>query len=247
MNIQNPRDFDLESQDNSFRQYHYEFDTFTRTKLLNAFEPHMAKKGKTLEVGAYKGAMTSMLSRLFVDLTVIEASTDLSEGLASSFPNVKVINDLVENWETADRFDNVFLIHTLEHITNRIEVLRKLGALLTSSGKLFVAVPNATALSRLIAVEMGLLDRPEAITEGERLHGHTITYTSETLSQEAKEAGLSIVATGGVVLKPLANFQIDAAMTSGIISAEFLDACDSLARSYPELSASIFLILGANA
>ena len=247
MNIQNPRDFDSESKDNSFRQYHYEFDTFTRTKLLNAFEPHITKKGKTLEVGAYKGAMTSMLSERFVDLTVIEASSDLSQGLVSGFPNVKVVNDLVENWETEDRFDNVFLIHTLEHITNRIQVLRKLGSLLTSSGRLFVAVPNATALSRLIAVEMGLLDSPESITEGERLHGHTITFTRETLSQEAKEAGLSIFESGGVVLKPFANFQIDAAMSSGILSIEFLDACDSLAGSYPELSASIFLIAGASA
>lgn len=246
MNFQNSRDFDSESKDNSFRQYHYEFDTFTRTKLLRAFEQHIAANGNALEVGAYKGVMTSMLAERFVDLTVIEASSELSESLVCDFPTVKVVNELVENWETREKFDNIFLIHTLEHITNRIQVLRKLGSLLTSTGRLFVAVPNATALSRLIAVEMGLLEQPESITEGERLHGHTITFSLETLAQEVEEAGLNIFEKGGVVLKPLANFQMDAAMSLGIISVEFLDACDSLARTYPELSASIFLTLGAN-
>lgn len=235
------RDFSVEHKDNSHRKYHYGFDDFNRLKLIEAFGPHF-QKGPSLEIGAYRGAMTHLISEQLGNLTVVEAATDLAQDLADRFPAVSVVNSLVEDWVSDIEFDNIFLVHTLEHIDNRQSVLTKIRGLLSEKGRLFVAVPNARALSRLIAVEMGVVDYPEAITEGERLHGHTVTYNLDTLQDDILAAGLSVITSGGVVLKTLANFQIDRAIEAGIISPQYLEACNQLAKTYPEFSSSIFVV-----
>lgn len=235
------RDFSVEHLDNEHRKYHYGFDDFNRRKLIEAFSPHF-QPGKSLEIGAYKGAMTSLISESLGNLTVVEAAEDLALELTTKFPGVQVVNSLVEDWDVDQRFDNIFLVHTLEHIDDRHSVLLKLKSLLSANGRLFIAVPNAGALSRLIAVQMGIVDFPEAITEGERLHGHTVTFNLNTLREEILESGLHIIESGGVVVKTLANFQIDAGIETGIISLDYLEACNKLAKSYPEFSSSIYAV-----
>jgi 2-polyprenyl-3-methyl-5-hydroxy-6-metoxy-1,4-benzoquinol methylase len=211
---------------------------------MESFAPFL-RKGRSLEIGAYKGEMTRMLFQELKDLTVIEASKDLARDLQQHFPEVRVFNCLVEEWEAEEKFDNIFLIHTLEHIENRLQVLEKIRSLLQPRGLLFIAVPNAHALSRLIAVEMGLIESPQSITEGERLHGHFITYSKSTLIRDVEKAGLNVVENGGVVLKTLSNFQIDRGLESGTITTEYLEACNKLAKDYPEFSSSIFVIASA--
>jgi len=43
-------------------------------------------------------------------------------------------------------------------------------------------------------------------------------------------------------VKPLANFQFDQAIAAGIVSDAYLQACNDLAKIYPDLSASLFAV-----
>lgn len=236
------RDFNAEFQDNEERKYHYEFDTFAREKLLSRLQPFF-RGNSALEVGAFEGVMTKRLAEEFSSLTVVEASSVLAQQLQANFSSVKVINARVEDWTVSETFSNIFIVHTLEHIDNRHEVLVSLKHRLAPGGHMFVAVPNGNALSRQIAVEMGLVSSTTSITPGERSHGHTVTFTSESLSQELREAGFNIVSRGGVVVKALSNSQIDVALGSGIIGTEYLEACDRLSFIYPELSSSVYAVV----
>lgn len=211
-------------------------------KLIERLRPFFKPKEATLEIGAFEGAMTQLLIKEFDLLEVVEAAEDLATELSRKFPATKVHCSKIELWDNETNYENVFLVHTLEHIDNRVAALRKVATLLSDSGLVFIAVPNADALSRLIAVEMGVLANKEAITEGERLHGHTITYTLESLKREVLESGLKIIHSGGVILKTMSNGQIDKAMDQGVISSEYLDACDQLSQIYPQFSSSIYVI-----
>ncbi len=237
------RDYDREALDNDGRQYAYRIDWRVRGYMLQRFEPWVDSAGPTLEVGSFQGEMTQQILEQVGPLDALEPSPVLCETLRSRFPDgVTVLEGQLEDGILSRKYRNIFLIHTLEHLNDPCAALGALGAaLLDPAGKLFVAVPNANALSRQIAVHMGLIDHNAAVTEGERLQGHQRTYQLDTLITDAQRAGLTVIDAGGILVKPLANFQIDRALEAGIIDETFLDACASLAHVHPDLASSIYV------
>ena len=240
------RDYDREFQDNQERRYSYDFDHIVRAHLLRRLAPLLKTDGATLELGAYKGDMTEQLLEYFDQIDVIEASPVLADEVRARFPGrVDVTTGLFEDVTPARRYQNVFLVHTLEHLDDPVAVLARIATWLDADGLLFVAVPNANALSRQIAVHMGLVAHNSAITPGEFEHGHRRTYSLDTLLGDVRAAGLEIADFGGVIVKPLANFQFDRALREGIVSNEYVEGCDRLAVVYPDLASSIFVTCSA--
>ncbi|MDB6144815.1 MAG: putative methyltransferase [Pseudomonas sp.] len=236
------RDYNQEFQDNAHRSYFYNFDSRLRHYMLDTFSPWM-NKGPALELGCFEGAFTELFSHRFSDLTVIEAASDLIDlTRARVGSSVAFVCSTFETADLEPRYDNIFLIHTLEHLDNPQAVLQRISRWLTPTGRLFIGVPNANAPSRQIAVKMGLIDHNTAVTEGERLHGHRTTYTLDTLEHEVRQAGWKVKHRGGVFFKPLANFQLDKAIESQLIDDSFMDGCYALGMQYPDLCASIFVV-----
>lgn len=236
------RDHDLEFQDNEERQYSYDFDQIVRDHLLRRLAPALKTDGATLELGAYTGDMTEQLLEYFDCVDVVEASPILSQEVEARFGDrVHVTTGLLEEVAVDKRYQNVFLVHTLEHLDAPVGALTRIAAWLADDGLLFIAVPNANALSRQIAVHMGLVEHNSAVTPGEYKHGHRRTYSLDTLLADVRAAGLQVVDFGGVIVKPLANFQFDRALREGIVDREYVDACDSLATVYPDLASSVFV------
>ena len=155
---------------------------------------------------------------------------------------MKYINSTFEETNLKEKFENIFLIHTLEHLSDPVLVLRKVNDWLDVNGVFFVAVPNANALSRQLATQMGIVDYHCAVTEGERQHGHTTTYSIDTLLHDIKLSGLKIIDFGGIFLKPFSGSQFDQAMKHKIIDSAYLEACYKLGKLYPFLSASVYAI-----
>ncbi len=236
------RDYNQEFQDNAHRSYFYDFDARLRRYMLDTFSPWLLD-GPALEMGCFEGAFTELFAQRFTDLTVIEAASDLIQVTRNRVdPAITFICSSFEEAHVQPRYKNIFLIHTLEHLDDRRAVLQRVRHWLAPGGRLFIAVPNANAPSRQIAVKMGLIEHNSAVTEGERLHGHRVTYSLDTLEHEVRSAGWSIVQRGGVFFKPLANFQIDKALQTQLIDDRFMDACQALGMVYPDLCASIYVI-----
>jgi 2-polyprenyl-3-methyl-5-hydroxy-6-metoxy-1,4-benzoquinol methylase len=234
------RDYNAESRDSSQR-YAYDFDRVLRRYVLRALDP-LLPRGRALEMGCYRGDMTELIAERYDDLTVIEASDELVAAAAARLGSrARFIHGTFEGVELSDRYDAIFLVHTLEHLDDPIAVLRRVNDWLTDAGRLFVVVPNANAASRQIAVQMGLIPHNAAVTDDERLHGHRRTYQMDTLERDVREAGLSIVQSGGVFFKPLANFQFDRLIGGDVISDGYLEGCYRLGMRYPDLCASIWV------
>ena len=241
------RDLNLEFRDTETRKYAYQFDYLMHGWMLDAFRPHFSGRANCLELGAYKGEFTQLLTGEFERVTVVEGSPELAGGLSERFadrPQVTIVSSTFESFAPAAPFDHIFLIHTLEHLDYPVEVLARVREWLTPGGKLFVCVPNATAVSRQIAVEAGLIDFCAAVTPGEREHGHRKTYSLDTLAAEVRAAGLRTLDKGGVFYKALANFQLDRCLEAGIIDRNYLEGCLKLGRLHPTQCASVYCVVG---
>ena len=238
------RDYNKEGQDLEDRKYCHDFDFVFRHYMIRAFEP-FPSNGKALEMGCHIGEFTEILTKHYEDLTVIEAASNhLKTTQKRVAGKVKFIHSTFEEHETEQKYDAIFLMHTLEHLDDRVGILRKVNSWLTDDGKLFLVVPNANAASRQIAVKMGLISHNSMVTPGEYAHGHRISYTFDTLECDARAGGLDVLYRTGIFFKPLANFQFDLAINNKVIDDAYLEGCYQLGMQYPELAASLFLLCG---
>ncbi|MBN3571002.1 class I SAM-dependent methyltransferase [Burkholderia cenocepacia] len=234
------RDYDSEAKDHPEHRYAYDFDYRMHEFMIRTFAPFFAN-GNALELGCFEGNFTRLAAGRFADLEVVEASADCVAAASQKTGDaVTYHHSTFETFEPTRRYDNIFLIHTLEHLDHPVDVLRRVRGWLSEKGRLFVAVPNARAASRQIAVHMGLIEHAAAVTPAEAAHGHRVTYSLDTLLADLRVAGLHVETSGGVTFKGLANFQIDAALAAGIVSDAYLEGCFELGRTYPDLCSSIY-------
>jgi 2-polyprenyl-3-methyl-5-hydroxy-6-metoxy-1,4-benzoquinol methylase len=243
------RDLESEHQDTGARKYAYAFDYIHREYMWRAFQPFLPREpgARVLEMGCYRGEFTRTLAGAFDDLTVLEGAADLIKAASDVVPaHVRFEHSRFEDWTPPGNamFDAVFLMHTLEHVDEPVQLLERIGRWLSPGGRLFLVVPNANAPSRQIAVKMGLIAHNTAVTAGEHEHGHRRTYAFDTLEHEVRLAGLDVIHRAGVMFKPMANFQIDRALEAGIIDRAYLEGCYQLGMVHPDLCASIFLLCG---
>jgi len=234
------RDYNAEYKDGA-RKYAYQFDTVLRQYIMRTLDPFLPP-GRALEMGCYTGDVTELIAARYSDVTVIEASEELvAMASARLAARARFVHGTFEAVDVGERYDAIFLIHTLEHLDDPVAVLRRVHGWLSDRGRLFIVVPNANAASRQIAVQMGVVPINDAVTEGERAHGHRRTYRLDTLERDALDAGLRILYRGGVFFKALANYQFDKLMGGDVISDEYLEGCYRLGMRYPDLCASIWV------
>lgn len=241
------RNYNQEFEQTADRKYAYDFDYRMHDYLLRTFSPHF-KGDAALELGCYEGEFTVKLLPYFSSITVVDASSHLIAKAQARTRSLATF--MLSTFEAVDfgkqQFDAIFLIHTLEHLDKPQEVLCRMHQWLSPDGKLYVAVPNANAISRQIAVKMGLVDYQISVTQGEHLHGHRRTYTLDSLEYEIKRAGFTLERTGGVFFKPFANFQFDQLMANSVIDDAYLEGCFELGKKYPDFCASIFAICSSD-
>jgi len=211
--------------------------------MLKSFIPFF-KEGNFLELGSFKGDFTKKFLPFFDDITCVEASDEAINSAKEVIGNkVKYVHGMFEDISLPTKYSNIVLTHVLEHISDPVQILKKINdEWLSDNGRFFLVCPNANAPSRQIAVKMGLISHNSAITPAEKEHGHQITYSLDTLERDAKLAGLKVVHRSGIFFKALANFQWDQLINTNIISKEYLDGCYELGQQYPDLCSSIFLM-----
>lgn len=238
------RDYDKELIDNNGRKYFYGFDyDVMHPLMIKSFEPFF-RGDSLLELGSHYGGFTKLLENRGQQITCVEASREAVEIAKKTCSNdTVIINSLFEELDLTQKFTNIVMTHTLEHIDDPIGVLKRINnEWLDSSGLFLLVCPNANAPSRQIAVKMGLIEHNSAVTSAEAEHGHKITYSLDTLERDVSAAGLEVVHRSGIFFKALANFQWDKLLQTDIISKEYLDGCYQLGHIYPDLCSSIFLV-----
>lgn len=170
--------------------------------------------GKALELGCGNGSWTRILCERYDVVDVVEGSGMLIECIMRECGHgqalVRTHEMLVEDFLAAadETWKHVYMTFLLEHLDNPAAVLSSVRPLIESSGKMFLAVPNALSVHRMVALRMGLIKRPDELSENDRLVGHRRIYTPELLGSHLSDAGYSDIAITTVALKPLSLGQM---------------------------------------
>lgn len=98
------------------------------------------KTGKVLEIGCSTGLMLSLFKIKGFEAKGVELSKKAAEKAIEKGIDVKIA--FFEKINFNEKFDLVVLNHTLEHMENPVEVLKKIKSILKPKGYVMIDLPN---------------------------------------------------------------------------------------------------------
>ena len=209
---------------------------------VRVFSKHMTR-GRALELGCEIGYMSELISPLVEQLDIVDASERfLDQTRSRGLPNARYFCSLFEEYDADRPYDAVFASHVLEHLMDVQQVLKVVKKSLLPEGLLFVAVPNARAVSRQLARHMGLIDSLYDLTPNDLRGGHRRVYDLVTLNRELDSAGFDVIAQGGIFFKPFADFQMDKLIDLGVLGEPQLEGLYRMGYEYPDMCADVYAI-----
>lgn len=214
-----------------------------KSLAVRTFAPYLQPTADALELGCSDGYMTALIASLVKQLTVVDGSVTFIEmAKAKELRNVNFYHSLFEDYQADKPFDCIFACWVLEHVIDPVDLLKKVATLLKPDGVLCIVVPNARAMSRQLARHMGLLDDLYALTPNDVRHGHRRVYDRTLFNRDLAKAGLKQLAQGGLMLKPFADFQMDALFHHEILSEAQVEGLYRMGLEFPEFSGSLFSV-----
>ncbi len=218
---------------------------FINETAINLIKSRLAQ-GRILELGSSNGAFSGKLAALGFGLDTVEGATLLCDHLKKkALPDHRVFESLFEAFEPEHIYSTVVAAFVNEHVIDPQIIYDVARRALLSGGHLLVIVPNRQAMSRQLAVEMGLLPSLDALSEADLRYGHRRTYDLKDLRDEVKKSGLTCVSDGGLLMKPLADFQLNELLSEGFLTHDHLEGLEKLGHRYPELCMSLYAIVQA--
>jgi 2-polyprenyl-3-methyl-5-hydroxy-6-metoxy-1,4-benzoquinol methylase len=190
-----------------------------------------------LEMGCASGVMTRWLANDFPLVHVVDGSALYLRQLAPAVgPHVHLHHSLFEDFRPPRRFDDIVMARALEHLDDPVGLLTAMRDWLAPGGRLHLVVPNSTSLHRRVGVAMGMLERPDSLSERDHKFGHRRVYNADLLREHLTLAGWTAEQVTGVFLKPLSNAQMTA------FAPELLDAFFEVGRALPDFCAELYAV-----
>lgn len=107
-----------------------------RVKIISNFK----KSGKVLEIGCSIGMMLKLLQDRGFSVSGVEMSVGAAK--IAKGKGISVLIDKFEDIKFKESFDIIILNHTLEHLENPREIIKKCFNLLSKGGIIYIDVPN---------------------------------------------------------------------------------------------------------
>lgn len=192
-----------------------------------------------LELGIGHSKTIEHLSKYFSSLTVLDIETSLIEKYKKLYPSVKFINTFFEKFETSKKFDYIGMGFVLEHVENPQDIIKKYKKILNKNGMIFVSVPNASSLHRIIANKAGLLEDIKQMSQTDKKYGHVRFLDYAEWIELFNSCGIKVVYSHGLYLKPFTTLQIEELSLAPSIKK----ALSLAAHNLPSISNSCFFCL----
>jgi 2-polyprenyl-3-methyl-5-hydroxy-6-metoxy-1,4-benzoquinol methylase len=239
--------------DNIYEEY--KRDELIYKLKINGFE--ILKEHQTvLELGCASGLLTRRLSKIVTKVVAIDGSSrflEIAKKNCEGINNITFIESFFEYlaakeslWKNSgmaksSNFDVIIAHHVLEHVEEPKKFLKVVRNLMNESTSLILTVPNAKAFSRLLAVNMGLLDSVYELTENDKKHGHQRVYDFESLREEITKAKLRDYYFTGLSFKLFADFQNIEILKQGIIGEKQIKGLWKLGTQMPQNAGALMI------
>ncbi len=215
-----------------------------RRFAFDACRPYLAGR-RALELGCSDAELSARWAEQVETLDIVDgARPSVEQARALPHRNVRVFHSLFERFEPSGRYDLILAVYVLEHVLDARALLARCRQWLTQGGLLYLVVPNALALSRQLAQAMGLITDLYALTDNDRRCGHRRVYDLARLKADIAAQGYHLERAGGLMVKPLADFQLNQLYDSGLLTDAHADGLHALADRYPDLAGSLFAVAG---
>lgn len=169
------------------------WDDERRFELL---KPLLTNK-RILDFGCGAGGFLLNAKNIAAEAIGVELEARVRDHWKSSNITIFPTIDEVESYSNR-RYDTITAFHVVEHLPDPREVLKKLGAMLMSDGRMIIEVPNADdALLTLYDCD--------AFQRFTYWSQHLYLFTASTLSTLIKQAGLKVVSIQNYQRYPLSN------------------------------------------
>ena len=164
-----------------------------------------------LELGCGKGLWTQTLCERYKEIDIVDISPELLEMVITNCTHHKCkitshmgkIEDFVKNPNLDRKWKHIYMTFILEHLEFPVDTLKDIAKLMQKDGCLFIAVPNADSVHRVIALRAGLIDTAEELSANDKIVGHRRVYTRNLLVEHVTSAGFDIISESNIGLKPL--------------------------------------------
>jgi 2-polyprenyl-3-methyl-5-hydroxy-6-metoxy-1,4-benzoquinol methylase len=166
---------------------------------------------RVLELGCATGLMSSVIQThirpdywLGLDRSADYLRRATARGLARTTFASADLDDLTVA-VTGEGYDHVLATNVLHELHDPLDFLRRCSALLAPGGRIHLSLQNPHSIHRLTALELGLIETLDEVSERGNQWGTRGLWTAQQLEGLAAEAGLEVQVREGVMLKPLPN------------------------------------------
>jgi 2-polyprenyl-3-methyl-5-hydroxy-6-metoxy-1,4-benzoquinol methylase len=150
---------------------------------------------------------------------------------------VDVVLDYFETFASDTPYDVIEMGFILEHVDDPDIILDRYRAMLAKHGRMFIAVPNAGSLHRIIGREAGLLDNIYRLSAQDLELGHKRYFDYKSFTSLVLRHGFKIVNIEGILLKPVTTAQLQRLR----LPASLWKALCTTAQNFPAISNSILI------
>jgi 2-polyprenyl-3-methyl-5-hydroxy-6-metoxy-1,4-benzoquinol methylase len=222
------------------------YEQYKRFEFLEKLGNYINLTDATLlEFGSATGQMTELLSKRAKKVIAVDGSIEfirIAKARVQNAKNVKFYESYFENFVLNKKFECLILHHILEHLKTPPLFLSKLSSFLKKDGIIAISVPNAYALSRQLAVKMGLLNSIYDLTENDTQHGHFRVYDWKILEEQITESGFSIIGKHGLSFKLFSDKQNIEMLNAKIIGEEQIKGLWQIADELPDFAGAIMIV-----
>lgn len=185
--------------------------------------------------------LTNELKHYLKRHVIHEGSSDIIKSFRSqqNIPmEVEIIETLFEDYKTIETYDAIEAGFVLEHVDDPALILHNLRDLLKVGGRIYLAVPNARSLHRILGYEAGLLDSCYNLSDYDLQLGHKRYFDITSFTELIIDCGLKILSVEGIFLKPLTSDQLSQLQ----LDPRIMEALFKVGQNYPEICNSIYIV-----
>lgn len=192
-----------------------------------------------LELGLGHGYTSKVFHNRYGQYTILEGDGNIINKFKKENPqfNAEIIETFFEEYDTNQLYDVVVLGFILEHVDDALGIVKKYSKYISENGSMYIAVPNAKSLNRRIGYKAGLLEDIYKLSDNDLRLGHKRYFDLNIINQMCEDAGLHIVSTEGIYLKPITSAQMKKLNFDSNI---YKSLCE-VGREYPELCCGILV------
>jgi SAM-dependent methyltransferase len=211
-------------------------------RLVDGLRMPAAKSLLSLGIG-YQTVSRALLAALGDQLeryVIVEGSQRILDDLRRALDQpacLQLVHGRFEDYRSPEPFDAIEMGFVLEHVADPGAILRRYREQLAPAGRMFIAVPNARSLHRLIGQSAGMIDDLYALSEADLELGHRRYFDLDSLEELVSSAGLAVERREGIFLKLLSTAQL----RQLALAADVQQALYTLGRDHPAICNAILL------